>query len=64
MTFGGGFFFANYMIDAISKVYQFDVDGNSLGEIQLPGVGSSGGFSSKKEYFKKTDKKSKYFVKI
>ena len=37
------------MIDAISKVYQFDADGNSLGEIQLPGVGSSGGFSSKKE---------------
>lgn len=48
-SFGGGYFFANYMIDAISKVYQFDVDGNSLGEIQLPGIGSSGGFSSKKE---------------
>ena len=48
-SFGGGYFFANYMIDAISKVYQFDADGNSLGEIQLPGVGSSGGFSSKKE---------------
>ncbi len=48
-SFGGGYFFANYMIDAISKVYQFDADGNSLGEIQLPGIGSSGGFSSKKE---------------
>ena len=48
-SFGGGFFFANYMIDAISKVYQFDADGKSLGQIKLPGVGSSGGFSSKKE---------------
>jgi len=48
-SFGGGFFFANYMIDAISKVYQFDTDGKSLGQIKLPGVGSSVGFSSKKE---------------
>ena len=48
-SFGGGYFFAHYMIDAISKVYQYDANGNNLGEIQLPGVGSSGGFSSKKE---------------
>ena len=48
-SFGGGYFFANYMIDAISKVYQFDTEGQNLGEIQLPGVGSSGGFSSRKE---------------
>ncbi|MGB2364211.1 MAG: prolyl oligopeptidase family serine peptidase, partial [Flavobacteriales bacterium] len=48
-SFGGGYFFAHYMIDAISKVYQFDTEGQNLGEIQLPGVGSSGGFSSRKE---------------
>jgi len=48
-SFGGGFFFAHYMIDAISKVYQFDTEGHNLGEIQLPGVGSSDGFSSRKE---------------
>jgi prolyl oligopeptidase len=48
-SFGGGFFFAHYMIDAISKIYQFDNEGHNLGEIQLPGVGSSGGFSSRKE---------------
>jgi len=58
-SFGGGFFFAHYMIDAISNVYQFDTDGHNLGEIQLPGVGSSGGFSSKKEekelYFRFTN---------
>ena len=58
-SFGGGFFFAHYMIDAISKVYQFDTEGHNLGEIQLPGVGSSGGFSSRKEekelYFRFTN---------
>ena len=48
-SFGGGYFFAHYMIDAISKVYQFDTEGQNLGEIQLPGVGSGGGFSSRKE---------------
>ena len=58
-SFGGGYFFAHYMIDAISKVYQFDTEGHNLGEIQLPGVGSSGGFSSRKEekelYFRFTN---------
>ena len=48
-SFGGGYFFAHYMIDAISKVYQFDTEGQNLGEIQLPGVGSSGGFSHEKK---------------
>ena len=48
-SFGGGYFFAHYMIDAISKVYQFDTEGQNSGEIQLPGVGSSDGFSSRKE---------------
>lgn len=48
-SYGGGYFFAHYMIDAISKVYQFDTEGQNLGELQLPGVGSSRGFSSKKE---------------
>ncbi len=48
-SFGGGYFFAHYMIDAISKVYQFDIEGQNLGQIQLPGVGSSDGFSSRKE---------------
>jgi prolyl oligopeptidase len=58
-SFGGGFFFAHYMIDAISKVYKFDTEGHNLGEILLPGIGSSGGFSSRKEekelYFRFTN---------
>ena len=46
---GGGYFFAEYMIDAISKVYQYDFNGNNLGEIELPGIGTASGFSGKKE---------------
>lgn len=46
---GGGYIFAEYMVDAISQVMQFDLDGNLIREIELPGVGSAGGFSSKWE---------------
>ena len=46
---GAGYIFAEYMIDAVSKVYQYDMDGNQLREIELPGVGSAGGFGGKKE---------------
>ena len=46
---GGEFLFAKYMIDAISKVYQYDYKGNLIDEITLPGVGSAGGFGGKKE---------------
>ncbi len=45
---GAGYFFANYMVDAISKVKQFDKDGKLVREIELPGVGSASGFGSKK----------------
>ena len=48
-TTGGGYLFAEYLIDAISKVYQYDYDGNLIGEIPLPGLGSAGGFRGKKE---------------
>jgi len=46
---GGGYFFANYMVDAISKVFQYDYDGKLIREIELPGVGTVSGFSAKKE---------------
>lgn len=49
ITTGAGYFFANYMKDAVSMVLQYDVEGNKLREISLPGIGSSGGFSGKKE---------------
>lgn len=44
---GAGYFFAEYMIDAISKVYQYDLKGKLIREIELPGIGSSAGFSGK-----------------
>ena len=44
---GAGYFFAEYMVDAVSKVLQYDFDGKLIREIELPGVGSAGGFSGK-----------------
>ena len=46
---GGGRFFANYMVDAVSKVLQYDYDGKLIREVPLPGIGSAGGFAAKKE---------------
>ncbi len=46
---GGGYFFAEYMVDAISKVYQYDDQGTMIREIALPGLGSAGGFGGKKK---------------
>ena len=46
---GGGYFFTEYMVDAISKVLQYDYNGKMVREIKLPGVGSAGGFGGKKE---------------
>ncbi|MDN3596025.1 prolyl oligopeptidase family serine peptidase [Zunongwangia endophytica] len=46
---GGGYFFTEYMVDAVSKVKQYDYDGNLVREVELPGLGSAGGFGAKKE---------------
>lgn len=46
---GSGYFFANYLKDAISYVNQFDNTGKVVREVKLPGVGSASGFSGKKE---------------
>jgi prolyl oligopeptidase len=46
---GGGYFFAEYMVDAISQVKQYDYQGKWVRDIQLPGVGSVSGFSGKKQ---------------
>ncbi len=46
---GGGYIFAEYMVDAISKVLQYDFDGKLIREVELPGIGSAGGFSGKLE---------------
>ncbi|WP_203295177.1 prolyl oligopeptidase family serine peptidase [Luteirhabdus pelagi] len=46
---GGGYFFTEYMEDAVSKVKQYDYEGKLVRDVELPGVGSVGGFGSKKE---------------
>jgi prolyl oligopeptidase len=46
---GSGYFFANYLADAISKVQQYDNTGKLVRDIALPGPGSAGGFSGWKD---------------
>jgi len=47
-TAGSGYIFAHYMIDAISKVLQYDRKGVLIREITLPGVGTASGFAAKR----------------
>ena len=44
---GGGYFFTEYMVDAISKVFQYDYSGKKVREIELPGVGSASALDGK-----------------
>jgi prolyl oligopeptidase len=44
-----GYIFTNYMVDAVSQVKQYDYTGKLIREIELPGVGTVGGFSGKKD---------------
>ena len=46
---GGGYFFAEYMVDALSKILQYDYDGKLIREVKLPGLGSASGFGGKKK---------------
>jgi len=45
----GGYFFASYLKDAVSMVKQYDLEGKEIREIELPGLGSAGGFGAKRE---------------
>jgi prolyl oligopeptidase len=46
---GSSFFYAEYMIDAISQVKQYDYKGQLIREIQLPGIGSIDGLGGERE---------------
>ena len=46
---GGGYFFAEYMVDAVSKVKQYNYEGEIIYDVELPGIGSVGRFRGKKE---------------
>lgn len=40
-------FFASYIEDAVSKVYQYDLNGKKEKQISLPGLGTASGFGGK-----------------
>ncbi|MEO0436429.1 MAG: prolyl oligopeptidase family serine peptidase [Pseudomonadota bacterium] len=46
---GAGYFFANYMIDALSRVEQINDRGSKVRDITLPDLGTASGFSGKRE---------------
>jgi len=45
----GGYFFAEYMVNAVSKVKQYNYNGKFIRDVELPGIGSVGGGRTKKE---------------
>ncbi|RUO66302.1 prolyl oligopeptidase Serine peptidase. MEROPS family S09A [Pseudidiomarina planktonica] len=46
---GAGYIFAEYMVDAIAQIKQYNYEGELVRDVTLPGVGSIGGFSGKQE---------------
>ncbi|MCC8359479.1 prolyl oligopeptidase family serine peptidase [Salinimicrobium sediminilitoris] len=46
---GGGYIFAEYMQDAVSNVKQYDYEGKLVREVELPGIGTVGGFGGEKD---------------
>ncbi|MGB1210145.1 prolyl oligopeptidase [Lacinutrix venerupis] len=45
----GGYIFTNYMVDAVSQIFQYDYSGKLVREVKLPSIGTAGGFGAKKE---------------
>ncbi|MBK7336176.1 MAG: S9 family peptidase [Saprospirales bacterium] len=48
-TTGGKKLFASYLEKATTRIYQSDYDGSNRKPIQLPGLGSAGGFGGKED---------------
>jgi prolyl oligopeptidase len=46
---GCGYIFASYMVDATTRVEQYDYNGKLIRKVDLPGIGTASGFSNKKE---------------
>ena len=49
ISVGGGYFFAEYYLDAISDLSQYDYNGKLIRKLDLPGLGSFNGLWGKKE---------------
>lgn len=46
---GGGSLFANYTIDVKTAVKQYDLNGKFIRDVELPGIGSAGGFGARRD---------------
>ncbi|EHZ2646831.1 prolyl oligopeptidase family serine peptidase [Vibrio parahaemolyticus] len=46
---GGGYLFATYMVDVLSKVQQFTYQGEWIRDVELPGEGTAYGLAGKKD---------------
>ena len=46
---GGGYLFVRYLVDAKSQIIQYDLNGEIVREIDLPGIGSAYGFNAKED---------------
>ncbi|MBM4956888.1 S9 family peptidase [Vibrio parahaemolyticus] len=46
---GSGYLFATYMVDVLSKVQQFNYQGEWIRDVELPGEGTAYGLAGKKE---------------
>ncbi|HBH22778.1 MAG TPA: S9 family peptidase [Cytophagales bacterium] len=49
VSFAGRNIFINYLKDAYSKVLQYDLEGNLIRQVVLPGIGTASGFNGKRE---------------
>jgi prolyl oligopeptidase len=43
----GGYLFANYLVDVQTRIKQFDLQGSLVREVELPSIGTAGGFSAR-----------------
>jgi len=48
VTTGGGLLFADYLKDATTRIYRCNNDGSNMTEIQLPDLGTAGGFGGER----------------
>ncbi len=49
VTMVGGKFVARYMKDAYSQAFIYDLTGNKVGDLNLPGIGTMAGFNGQKD---------------
>ncbi len=45
----GGKLFANYLKDVTTRIYRYEMDGTGESEVELPGLGSAGGFGGERD---------------